>query len=135
MPNRAPRHVVNAPQGSTCGFSYMNGGRPSCKGGKSATGGFAPAPAVHVLTKDLPVAPAGTPLCAYHSPYDVLRRYELTLTPDGKHSPRDVVHTFTWGYNRGEAYSRVIAMMDDQDGMWDGWSFTLADQPTPNVYA
>lgn len=28
--------------------------------------------AVHILREDLPVAPAGTHLCAYHSPYDVV---------------------------------------------------------------
>ena len=27
-------------------------------------------PAIHVLTESLPVAPAGTALCAYHSPFD-----------------------------------------------------------------
>lgn len=32
-------------------------------------------PAVHVLTESLPVAPAGTPLCAYHSPFDIGSRY------------------------------------------------------------
>jgi hypothetical protein len=29
------------------------------------------APAVHVLMVDLPIAKAGTALCAFHSPYDV----------------------------------------------------------------
>lgn len=127
MPNRSVRHVVNATPGTLCGFSYY--GR-KCAGDKGH-----PSAAVHVLTRDLPAGKSGTPLCGYHSPYDVLRRYELTLTPDNSNDPRDVVHTFTWGYNRGNAYSRVVDMMDDQEGMWDGWSFSLADHPTPNVYA
>lgn len=132
MPNRAVRHVVNATPGTLCGFSYYGRG---CKGGMSKIDtGHGPADAVHVLTMDLPAGKAGTPLCGFHSPYDVLRRYELTLTPDVGTSGR-TVHTFTWGYNRGNAYARVIDMMDDQEGMWDGWSFTLASEPTPDVYA
>lgn len=134
MPNRSPRHVVNATPGTLCGFFHSYG--PNSRSGYGCMGGKSgPAEAVHVLTTSLPIAPAGTPLCGYHSPYDVLRRYELTLTPDGKHSPRDVVHTFTWGYNRGNALSRVVDMMDDENGMWDGWSFTLAPDATPGVHA
>lgn len=43
-----------APANTACGFT-------GCASGK---------PAVHVLRENLPIAPAGTPLCGFHSPYD-----------------------------------------------------------------
>lgn len=44
-------------RGSFSGISY------NCGSGRDA---------VHILTKSLPVAPEGTALCAYHSPFDVI---------------------------------------------------------------
>ena len=132
MPSKIARPVTPAAPGTLCGYWHAYG--PNSKSGYGCAGGKpkGPAVAVHVLTTDHPVAPAGTALCAFHSPYDVVRRWELTLSPDtGK--GRDV-HTFTWGRTRTEAYARVTAMMDRTD-TWDGWSFTLADEPTPDVYA
>lgn len=133
MPSKiVARPVTPAPSGTLCGFWHSYG--PNSRAGYGCMSGKpeGPGTAVHVLTTDHPVAPAGTPLCAYHSPYDVVRRWELTLSPDtGK--GRDV-HTFTWGRTRTEAYARVVDMMDDGD-TWDGWSFTLANEPTPGVYA
>ncbi len=123
MPNRAPRLVTPAPANTVCRFNYYGRG---CQGAHPG-----PSMAVHVLTADMPAGKAGTPLCGYHSPYDVLRRYELTLTPDDvKGAP---VHTFTWGVTRMDAYTRVVEMMDDENGMWDGWSFSLANDPTPGI--
>lgn len=58
--------ITAAPSGTLCGFTFSNGGRPSCKGTDGA-----PSAAVHTLLRDLPVAKAGTPLCGYHSPFDV----------------------------------------------------------------
>lgn len=128
MPSTLARDVRPAAPGTLCGFDYY--GRKCARGAENG-----PDVAVHVLTQSIPLAPAGTALCAYHSPYDVLRRWELTLSPDGSTDPRANVHTFTWGRTRREAYTRVVDMMDDQGGMWDGWSFSLADAPTPGVYA
>jgi hypothetical protein len=126
MPNTLAKGHTVAPEGSVCGFDYY--GRKCARGAENG-----PDRAVHTLTQSLPIAPAGTNLCAYHSPYDVVRRWELTLSPD---SPKGrPVHTFTWGRTRREAYARVTDMMDADGGMWDGWSFSLADEPTPNVYA
>lgn len=127
MPNTLSPNHVPAPPNTLCGFDYY-GRKCQHDNGKPGT-------AVHTLTQGLPVAPAGTSLCAYHSPYDVVRRYELTLTPDVSNKGERTVHTFTWGRTRREAYVRVTSMMDADGGMWDGWSFTLADEPTPNVYA
>lgn len=130
MPNRNSRPVTPAPVGTLCGFNRQG---LKCMGGHPG-----PGKAVHVLTHSLPIAPAGTALCAFHSPYDVLRRWDVTLSPDNRRNGRDV-HTFTWGVTRHDAMHRVITMMDatddDGNGMWDGWSFTLADAPTPNVHA
>lgn len=126
MPNTLSRGHVPATPGTLCQFDYY--------GRKCQHNDGQPGPAVHKITQSLPVAPAGTELCAYHSPYDVLRRWELTLSPDSPKGGRDV-HTFTWGRTRREAYARVTDMMDADGGMWDGWSFTLANDPTPNVYA
>lgn len=61
------RFVVPAPVNTPCGWRYSYGSNSSadvCQGDR---------PAVHVLTRSLPVAPAGTALCAYHSPYDVVK--------------------------------------------------------------
>lgn len=126
MPNKITRHVVPAPVNTLCGFDYY--------GRKCGGDAGKPAPAVHTLTHSLPAGPAGRHLCAYHSPYDVVRRWELTLSPDGSTDKRDSVHTFTWGVTRMDAYGRVTDMMDAVDGMWDGWSFTLANEPTANLY-
>jgi len=52
-----------AVEGVPCGWTYGRGG---CKGDHGK-----PSVAVHVLLKNLPVAPKDTPLCAYHSPFDV----------------------------------------------------------------
>jgi hypothetical protein len=52
-----------AVEGVPCGWTYGRGG---CKGDHGK-----PSVAVHVLLKSLPVAPKDTPLCAYHSPFDV----------------------------------------------------------------
>lgn len=53
-----------AVEGVPCGWTH---GRSTCQSGK---------PAVHVLLKGLPVAPQGTALCAYHSPFDVEQKTE-----------------------------------------------------------
>lgn len=55
--------VTVAAPGTSCGWvAYGETGRRlTCQGGK---------PAVHVLTKSLPVAKAGTALCGFHSPFD-----------------------------------------------------------------
>lgn len=124
MPNTlAPGHVP-APAGTLCGFNYY--GR-TCAGGPDHT----PAPAVHTLTDTLPVARAGTSLCAYHSPYDVLSRWDVRLSPA---KGADVL-TFVWARTRREAMNRVLNMMDADGGMWHGWSYALADHPTPDMHA
>lgn len=46
---------TTAPKNTACGID-------GCATGK---------PAVHVLGEDFPIAPAGTALCAFHSPFDV----------------------------------------------------------------
>lgn len=124
MPNTLAQGHTVAPEGTLCSFDYY--------GRKCARDHGKPSRAVHTLTQSLPFAPAGTALCAFHSPYDVVRRWDLTLSPDTGKGRN--VHTFTWGRTRTEAYARVMDMMDNTD-TWDGWSFTLADEPTPDVYA
>lgn len=54
--------VVEAYPNTLCAWSHQ--GLP-CAHAKGQ-----PAPAIHVLTRSLPVAPQGTALCAYHSPVD-----------------------------------------------------------------
>lgn len=126
MPSTLARYAVAAPANTLCGFDYY--------GRKCAGNAGHPAPAVHTLTRSLPAGASGVSLCAYHSPYDVLRRWELTLSPDRSTDKREDVHTFTWGVTRMDAYGRVTDMMDVDDGMWDGWSFTLANDPTPHIF-
>lgn len=126
MPNVHARYVVPAPPNTLCGFDYY--------GRKCAGAHPGPATAVHTLTRSMPAGASGVSLCAYHSPYDVTRRWELTLSPDRSTDKREDVHTFTWGVTRIDAYGRVTDMMDADDGMWDGWSFTLANEPTANIY-
>lgn len=57
------RPVTTAQPGTPCGWTAYGetGTKLTCKGGKDA---------VHILTKTLPVAQAGTALCAFHSPWD-----------------------------------------------------------------
>jgi hypothetical protein len=124
MPNTLAQGHTVAPEGTLCGFDYY--------GRKCAGDHGKPSRAVHTLTRSLPIAPAGTHLCAYHSPYDVVRRWDLTLSPDTGKGRN--VHTFTWGRTRTEAYARVMDMMDNTD-TWDGRSLSLANEPTPGVYA
>lgn len=89
-------------------------------------------PAVHITLASTWTIPAGTAVCGFHSPEDVLYRWEVKITPDvGTHGR--VIDTFTWARDRTSAYTRVTAMMDD--GMWDGYSFNLSDAPTPNLHA
>lgn len=125
MPNNTQPLVRPAAPNTLCAFEYY--GR-TC-GHDNGTPGVA----VHVLTRSLPIAPVGTPLCGYHSPADVVRRWEVILAPDNPKAGSKV-HTFTWGVTRMDAYERVTTLMDKGD-MWDGWSFTLADTPTPGIYA
>lgn len=61
----APNLYVPSDGMTPCQFRRDSWGRSSC-----ATVGT-PTVAVHVLKESLPVAPAGTHLCAYHSPWDV----------------------------------------------------------------
>jgi hypothetical protein len=128
MMSETTTHIPAAP-GTPCGFWRSHGpnGGAGCESGPDRS----PARAVHVLTEDLPVAPAGTPLCAFHSPYAVRYRYDVKLTPDSVKGR--TVHTFTWGVTRGEAYARVARMMDRPE--WSGWSFDVADAPDPNIWA
>src|SRR5688572_29519853 len=58
------RKVEVAPAGTPCGWKAYGetGTLLLCQSGREA---------IHVLTETLPVAVAGTALCAYHSPWDV----------------------------------------------------------------
>src|SRR5688500_18376790 len=57
------RPVTTAPMGTPCGWNAYGetGTYLTCQGGRNA---------IHVLTQTLPVAKAGTALCAFHSPFD-----------------------------------------------------------------
>jgi hypothetical protein len=57
-----------AVEGVPCGWTHRGS---VCRSGK---------PAVHVLLKSLPVAPRGTALCAYHSPFDTQEPVMIKLT-------------------------------------------------------
>lgn len=60
-----PRPIVKAPPNIPCEWTHSygpNSNASHCESGK---------PAVHVLLQNFPVAPAGSALCAYHSPFDV----------------------------------------------------------------
>lgn len=97
--------------------------------------------AIHETTESTYRIPAGTPLCGYHSPYDVtpedraeqirlsLHRYEVELTPASLRTDR-VIHTFSWGTTRAAAYARVAEMLDNDPETWEGWNFTVALYPT-----
>lgn len=63
--------IKAAPKGTLCGWTYGKGRYSTCMGDHGK-----PSLAVHILLKSLPVAPAGTALCGYHSPFDVLFSYE-----------------------------------------------------------
>jgi len=74
------RMVTLAPKGTPCGWTTYGetGTRLTCAGGNRDARAHVldsktsiPAMAVHILTETLPVAPKGTALCAYHSPWDV----------------------------------------------------------------
>lgn len=52
--------ITDAQPDTPCGWKF--GDFLTCQSGM---------PAVHVLKKDLPVAPKGTALCSYHSPFEV----------------------------------------------------------------
>lgn len=126
MPNKVARIVTAAPANTLCGFDYY--------GRKCAGDNGKPAPAVHTLTHSVPAGPAGRHLCAYHSPCDVIRRWDVTMTPDHPTATDRPVQTFTWGVTRMDAYARITDTMDSSD-MWDGWSFSLANAPTPGIFA
>lgn len=63
------RPVTTAKPGTPCGYS------PGCDSHRLA---------VHVLTQDLPVAKAGTALCAFHSPFDPTDDERAEASPAGK---------------------------------------------------
>lgn len=120
------RPVKIAPANTLCGFR-------NCGSGKNA---------IHILTEGLPIAPQGTALCGYHSPYDVtpadidaqnaipaVQRWEVILTPVDRKNER-VIHTFTWAPVRSQAYTRIADMFDNDRGTWAGWNFTVALYPT-----
>lgn len=87
------RPVVQAPRDTLCGFRYQGQG---CKAGVSTTDtGPGPREAVHVLTMSLPVAPSGTALCGYHSPYDVQRGVSLAKSQPGTYSKGSDLNTGT----------------------------------------
>ena len=62
----APDRYIPSDGMTPCQFRFI-----SFKGRGTCASVGTPTVAVHVLMRSLPVAPAGTHLCAYHSPYDV----------------------------------------------------------------
>lgn len=73
-------NVQTAQPGTPCGVT--------CQTGR---------PAVHVLLNDLPIAPAGTALCSFHSPYDVVPS-DREDVPASEITCRDYfLHDFGWG--------------------------------------
>jgi hypothetical protein len=58
---------------------------------------------------------------------DELKRYAVTLTSPGERTQS----TFTWANTRNGAIARVATMLDKEPDVWGGWSFTVADEPTP----
>lgn len=64
-------NIKAAPRGTLCEWAAGSTRYSGCRGNNGK-----PSLAVHILLKGLPVAPAGTALCGYHSPFDVLFSYE-----------------------------------------------------------
>lgn len=88
--------VRKALPNTPCGWT-ANNGRSVCA--SVARGEFA----VHVLNFSLPVAPAGTALCAFHSPYDVKATDAPAIEPDtynvriNDDQTNQDMHGLTWG--------------------------------------
>jgi hypothetical protein len=59
--------IKAAPKDTLCAWTNGKGRYSTCKGDHGK-----PSPAIHILLKSLPVGSAGTALCGYHSPFDVL---------------------------------------------------------------
>lgn len=71
------RLVTAAPINTPCGWKALSetGTKLTCEAGREA---------VHILTATLPVAPEGTALCAFHSPYDVTPADRLAMVEASK---------------------------------------------------
>ena len=68
------RPVTTAAIGTPCGWTAFGetGTWLACQADR---------PAVHVLTETLPIAPAGTALCAFHSPFDPTAAERAAIQP------------------------------------------------------
>lgn len=120
------RLVTVAAPGTPCGWTHRDsetGVLSHCASGK---------PAVHVLTETLPVAVAGTALCAYHSPWDVTDadRAEqsgleiladmLTLDADG--TAGAVVTDVKAFHKLSDPMIHVLRILAERGGSADSWA-------------
>lgn len=59
-----------------------------------------------------------------------LEKYDVVYSnPNPEH--RDI-HTHTWGETFSQAYARVVEVIEESDGVFEGWEFTIT--PTGRNY-